>query len=216
MALKVKESSKPKKIEDLFDRVIREAQNADVYRERTQQSIKWYISIVRKLTGPQIRREAFTKRDRFKPTLQFGSMYCFIYDAKTKKDLPYWDRFPLIFPISPTSDGFYGLNLHYIPFQHRARILATLYRVMNNKRYDQSTRVKMSYEYLQSLPALNKTLAMIAFKQYLSARVKSRFIYIAPDEWPIALYLPMEDWQKKSGAAVYADINKQILNSKNK
>lgn len=49
-----------------------------------------------------------------------GAMLVFFYNAKTKKKLPYWDRFPLVLMVGPAEGGFYGLNLHYIPPQHRA------------------------------------------------------------------------------------------------
>ena len=39
-------------------------------------------------------------------------MYNFSYDPN-KKQLPYYDRFPLCIPVQPYTDGF-GMNLHYI------------------------------------------------------------------------------------------------------
>lgn len=35
-----------------------------------------------------------------------GQMYLFQYDALHKDTLPYYDRFPLIFPFRKTNDGF--------------------------------------------------------------------------------------------------------------
>ena len=34
-----------------------------------------------------------------------GHLYMFAYDPKLKKELPYYDRFPLVFPFSKTPDG---------------------------------------------------------------------------------------------------------------
>ena len=36
--------------------------------------------------------------DRLVPNVTVGRMYLFMYDPKMKEDLPYYDRFPLIFP----------------------------------------------------------------------------------------------------------------------
>lgn len=36
------------------------------------------------------------------------------YDAKYKDILPVWDALPLVFPISYTGNGFYGVNLHFL------------------------------------------------------------------------------------------------------
>lgn len=208
----------PRSPEELFDIGISEAQLAKVYRKKTQTAIKWYIGLIRKLAPSPITRADFTKRNRLRQSIQLGRMYCYVYDAKTKDTLPYWDRFPLVFPIMPTAsgNGWYGLNLHYIPLQHRARLLYTLYRVINNKKFDESTKLKLTYKYINELGTFDKALAKVAFKQYLTNRVRSRFIYISPDEWPIALYLPMENWQKMGNGQVYQDIQKEINKLRNK
>lgn len=211
----LRDTKQPKKVqtaEELFEIGLREAQNAAVFRKRTQQAIKWYLQLIRKFAPAKMSRASFTKRDRLRQGIRPGSMYCYVYDAKTKDVLPYWDKFPLVFPIAPTEkgNGWFGLNLHYVPLQFRARLLSVLYRVMNNKKYDETTKLKLSYQYLTELGSLDQALAMTAFKQYLTSHVRSRFVYIHPDEWPIAMYLPMEQWQKKGFNEVYFDIEKRI------
>jgi hypothetical protein len=202
--------------EEIFEIAIQEAKNDDVFRKRTQTAIKWYLALIKRLSPTRIDRADFTKRGRLRSNLQLGHMYCYVYDAKTKDELPYWDRFPLIFPIELTENGWYGLNLHYIPIQFRAKVLSVLYRFLNNKKYDETTRITLTYRYLKDLGASDKALMQVAFKQYLTNRVKSRFIHISPDEWPIALYLPMEQWQKQSFSKVYSDIDSKIKQLRNK
>lgn len=196
--------------EELFEIGIAEAQKARMYRKKTQMAIKWYLGLIRKLSPAAIDRSSFTKRSRLRQSIQFGKMYCYVYDAKTKDDLPYWDRFPLVFPVMLAENGWYGLNLHYIPVQLRSRLLYTLYQVINNKKYDESTKLKLSYAYINKLGTYDKALAKVAFKRYLTSHVRSRFIYIAPDEWPMALYLPMEKWQNMGAGRVYQDIETEI------
>ena len=36
-----------------------------------------------------------------------GKLYMYIYDAKHKDTLPYWDMYPMVFPFRATKDGFY-------------------------------------------------------------------------------------------------------------
>ena len=51
----------------------------------------------------------------------FGRLNMFFYDPKFKKTLPYYDRFPLVFPFKRgftrqraiEGGSFLGLNLHY-------------------------------------------------------------------------------------------------------
>jgi hypothetical protein len=62
-------------------------------------------------------------------------MYCFFYEAKNKDDpdvLPYWDRFPLIFPIDIKGDRLLSMNLHYLPPFHRAKLMDALYTTSNS------------------------------------------------------------------------------------
>ncbi len=55
-----------------------------------------------------------------------GRLYMYAYDPKMKKELPYYDRFPLVFPFSKTQDGFIGLNMHYLPYPLRVGLLDKL------------------------------------------------------------------------------------------
>ena len=91
---------------------------------RTEDARAWYRSrgsrIRRNQKGtrpPQLIREA-AKRKRLqanlKKKLMIGNMYMFRYEPKLKESLPYYDRFPIVFPIEPYSDGFLGLNFHYL------------------------------------------------------------------------------------------------------
>src|SRR4051812_30598339 len=63
---------------------------------------------------------------RFGPE-DIGTMIMYFYDAKLKDVLPYWDQFPLVFPIEIYDDGFLGINLHYLPPMLRAKLMDALY-----------------------------------------------------------------------------------------
>ena len=58
-----------------------------------------------------------------KTKVDIGSMYLFRYDAKFKDKLPYFDAFPLCLPFEPTNNGFWGINLHYLPYLLRVKIV---------------------------------------------------------------------------------------------
>ena len=55
-----------------------------------------------------------------------GEMYLFYYDPKYKDELAYYDRLPLVLPFRKVPGGFYGINLHYLPYLMRFRILQKL------------------------------------------------------------------------------------------
>jgi hypothetical protein len=58
-----------------------------------------------------------------------GTMVLFVYNAKWKKILPYYDQHPLIFPIHVEADRFLGINLHYLPISYRAQMMDALLSV---------------------------------------------------------------------------------------
>lgn len=140
-----------------------------------------------------------------------GQMVMFWYDAKTKDKLPYWDRLPLIFPIELYDDGFLGLNLHYLSPTMRATLMDALYKLQNNKRYDNTTRLLMSYQLLKS--ASKYRFFKPCVKRYLSNHVQSRFIRIEPTEWDMALMLPTERFVKKRKTTVWEQSRTQLKNA---
>ena len=73
----------------------------------------WFMKNVNKLA---VSRQALLKDDRATKRSRFmgGRMYMFFYDPKLKKELPYYDRFPLAIMVGPAPGGYFGINLHYL------------------------------------------------------------------------------------------------------
>ena len=137
-----------------------------------------------------------------------GQMYMYYYDAKHKATLPYFDRFPLVFPFKKVKGGFYGLNMHYLPLPLRAKLMDALYDTASNTRFDESTRLKMSYKMLESAAKYKEFQPCI--KRYLTSQLRSKFMYIYPSEWDMALFLPLERFQGASKTQVWADSKRKI------
>ena len=102
--------------------------------------------------------------------------------------------------------GFKGLNLHYIPPVLRAKFLDSLLDVVNNKKYDESTRFTLTYRLLKG--AARFRFFKPCFKHYLLDHVKSRFAQVPAPEWEIATFLPTASWKKSSAGRVYSDSRK--------
>lgn len=147
-------------------------------------------------TAMGFRRNILANDTRAKDTTVIGRLYFFQYSAKHKDKLPIWDKFPLVFPIERYNDGFLGLNLHYLMYEERAILLNRLFKYRTNNRLDRSTRLKLSYDLLASTKTLN-SVARPCIKRYLWTHVKSKFIEIEPQEWPMAIELPVEMWVVK-------------------
>ena len=137
-----------------------------------------------------------------------GQMFLFMYDAKTKDTLPYFDRFPLIFPFRRVPDGFYGINMHYLPYMIRAKLMDALYDTINNDKKDQTTKLRISYNILNSAAKFRYFEPCI--KRYLNNQVQSRFLYVDPNQWETALFLPLERFVGATKAQVWKDSRKKI------
>ena len=137
-----------------------------------------------------------------------GSMYMFQYDAKHKTTLPYWDRLPLIFPFEMVKGGFLGINLHYLPLSVRAMLMDGLYELKTDDRYDHVTRLNLNYKVLKSASRLRWGKPCV--KRYLTSHVRSRFLHVSSTEWDIALFLPLERFQKASKQEVWSDSTRKL------
>ena len=184
---------------------------------RTQRARDWFRQQAKTSGATKLKKADLTDfnknvglkdYDRFRNRTTLGKMYFFNYDPKNKATLPYFDRFPLIFKVQNSPGGFEGLNLHYLPHRLRAKLMDALYETASNKRYDESTRFRVTYETMKRAEKFR--FFKPCFKRYLSDHVKSRFAYIPPTEWEIATFLPAADWRKSSATAVYRDSRKMI------
>lgn len=137
-----------------------------------------------------------------------GSMFMFFYDPKLKDKLPFYDIFPLVIPIGMKNDGFLGLNLHYLPPYLRAVLMDKLYQTVNNKRYDATTQLKVSYDLLNEYSKFRYFKPCV--KRYLFSHVGSSFLKIEPVYWDAALMLPTERFKNKSKELVWKNSREMV------
>ena len=163
----------------------------------------WFKEKVRQ-AGASARMKAVTPNQllRRQPddNILLGKMFFYKYDPKFAKKLPYWDMYPLVFPFERAPGGFYGLNLHYIPPRDRAVLMDNLNQYASNNKYDQTTRLELSYRLLKRYGR-----AVPCVKRYLGDRIVSQTVRIDADEWEVAIFLPVERFQKASKGTVWAD-----------
>jgi hypothetical protein len=194
----------------IFDNILIQGARQGIIPARTVAAREWYRSAAGKLMS-NITSGVFEKRTdeaRKVSSMEFGYMYAFKYDPKTKNDLPYYDTFPLIFPVRMDSDGFLGINFHYLPPVLRAKLMNALYSTLTNKKYDDTTKVKISYSILQSASKYRFFKPML--KKYLRSHVRSQFLEIQVNEWDIAIFLPTESFRKADTGRVWEESRKQI------
>jgi hypothetical protein len=149
-----------------------------------------------------------------KPTIKnrrmLGKLYMFQYEAKHAETIPYYDAFPIIFPIESHSDGFLGINLHYLPHIWRAVLMDNLYDLRTNEDMDDTTRLRLfnnGYNILRKSAKYRYFRPCI--KKYLDEQVRSRYMEIPPEEWEIALFLPLERFVGATKRKVWIDTRKK-------
>jgi len=146
--------------------------------------------------------------DQLVTKIQPGKLYMYMYEPKLKKELPYYDRFPMVFPFRKSTDGFIGLNMHYLPYQLRIRLLDTLLDFKSNNRMDETTRLKYSWQIIEGISRYSAAKPCV--KQYLIGHVRSQFRQVIAEDWATAMLLPVERFVGAAKDEVWAD-SKRII-----
>lgn len=199
----------------IFDRVLQRGMQAGVTPSVKRESRDWFRQQTKNLSVSS-QRMVRSDRSRLTDRPLLGRMYLFQYDPKGKKTLPYYDRFPLVFPIdsgrttgfAASGGSFLGINLHYLPLPLRARLMDALYDTITTQELDENTRLKISYNILQQ--AAKYRFFKPCIKRYLISHVKSRFFYIEPTEWEMALFLPLDRFVGSNKSRIYRDSRNRI------
>jgi len=192
----------------VFDTLITQGVRSGQIPARATSARKWYREKAQGYGRISERALLRDDPDRLTSIIKPGDMYMFMYDPKFKDTLPFYDRFPLIFPFKVESDRFWGINLHYLPLPYRAILMDGLYDIVNNTKYDETTRLQLSYKALSGAAKFRYFEPCV--KQYLFSHLESKFMYVYPSEWDIALFLPTERFKKQSKTQVYANSKKMI------
>ena len=149
-----------------------------------------------------------------KSQIMLGHMYMFVYKPKGRDTLEYYDEFPLVFPIDDYSDGFLGINMHYLDPRNRALLMDGLYETVSDEKYDDDTKLKLTYEILKG--ASKYRYFQPCIKRYLSSQVTSRFIKIESADWDNVLFLPTERFKKANRRKVWGDSKKEVITHANR
>ena len=160
------------------------------------QSVAWFRNKIKEFGTPTSSDLIRDGKRTSVPT--FGLLNMFVYSPKLKDKLPYYDTFPLVLPIETYSNGFLGINLHYLSVPMRIRLLDRLTDFANNKQFDETTTIQANYRALKNVDLIKPCL-----KRYLAGYVKSKFRKVEADEFMIATLLPVQRFKKQSDTYVF-------------
>ena len=166
-------------------------------------STQWYKDKIKEFGKPGAQDLIRDGKRNNKPF--YGKLNMFFYNPKFKKKLPYYDTFPLVLPLEKYSDGFLGLNLHYLPIPLRIKLLDRLVDYSNNTQFDESTRLIVDYSKLKKIKLIQPTI-----HKYLAGHVQSQFRRIDADEFTVATLLPVQRFKKATAKEVWSDSRSMI------
>jgi len=161
-------------------------------RQLEKDSVAWFTSLIKAAGGSALEKQRLGM-DVFKPARDpfIGGMFFYLYDPKHKEKLPWWDAFPLVIPVENYSDGFLGLNLHYLPPPARKKLIEGLlkYKKMPGT---PNAYMKLSYSMLKAARSIKEFEPCI--HRYLFSHVKSQFIKVDDSAWVKATMLPVQQF----------------------
>ena len=189
--------------EKSFLEKLRDALNKNQGNVKTRNARDWFQRRARALKSEL--RNKFTQVDtadefynkskkRGKQSIGPGSMFAYFYDPKYKKELKYYDRFPLVLVFDFKPNGFIGCNFHYLPPLLRAKLM------------DEIDKAKgINWKALSRIKEVKPTV-----KRYLYKHISSKVVQIEDDEREIALFLPTERFKKENKLVVWGDSRRMI------
>ena len=139
-----------------------------------------------------------------------GQMFMFNYQPLHKAKMPYYDSFPCVYILKLQTDGFLGINFHYLPPILRERLFLNLLKFKSGNYESDTTRLILIYEILMSKPLFRHYLKP-CIKKYLYNRIDSYMLRIPPEDWYIATFLPLSRFHKKHRTGVYKEVRLEIL-----
>ena len=175
----------------------------------SRQSYDWLKQKVAQLKNPLgVAREISRESSRVGGRFMTGSLYFFYYDPKTKDNLPYYDTFPLVLVLQKEPDGFLGLNLHYLPVKYRIAFLDKLmgYAILNDN--DEIKRMRVTYDILSASRRFKEFRPCV--KKYLYGHVQSKILTVQPNEWEVAVFLPLQQFKKANATKVWQESIEEI------
>lgn len=212
--------------ESIFTELLERSVTMGYVPERNRDSREWMQNAARGAmstgrSGSTLRSEIMAERTIKRigsGEVRIGRPIVFGYDAKGKKELPYYDQLPVVVPISKgvSEKGgnryFIGLNFHYLDYVRRAKLLDALYSVRIGisregnlvksgqgivPMMEESISTKIDITYGKLLEGVSKYKGFKpTLHKYLLSHVSGSVLEIPPVAWTMIFFLPIAKFSK--------------------
>lgn len=168
--------------------------NPEKIKRNNAASLKWFSQYVPRSFNRTRTARMFMDRSMWRNKVIVGNMYFVQYSALHDDKLPFWDKFPLIFPFNQSTSKagdklVHAINMHYLSPALRYRAMTVLLKMRNEQRYREKTKLNISWAVLSS--AAESDLFKHAVKTYRVDHYQSVFVKIPSQAWELTLFLPL-------------------------
>lgn len=178
----------------------------------SKEAEKWITSQVSSFRGASvgdriIKDETKNRRNirgNPKQPINLGQLVFFIYDAKHKDTLKWWDAAPLTLITSIEKDRMNGINFHIVVPKMRAYIFDILMQITTNKKFDDTTKIRLTYGLIKKMSQLK--MLRVCYREYLFSHIRSKLVIIQPKDWNLVIYLNIYRFQKASASTIWSEI----------
>ena len=196
-------------VQESFLSKVSDAVRSGTVGKEVKRSAQWFQDKIKGLKGTVKNRFSSTNAAKFyresekindavfKRRVSLGDMFCYYYNPKYRKTLPYYDMFPMIMLLSAEKETFLGINFHYLRPKWRAILLDRV-----------SAKIGGGLPKWSKLRQIRQIAPTI--KRYRFDHIMKKVIPIEEDEQEIAIFLPTEKFKKTGKANVWSDSERKF------
>ena len=196
-------------VQESFLSKVSDAVRSGTVGKEVKRSAQWFQDKIKGLKGEVKNRFSSTNAAKFyresekindavfKKRVSLGDMFCYYYNPKYRKTLPYYDMFPMIMLIAAEKETFLGINFHYLRPKWRAILLDRVTAKIGGG--------IPKWSKLRNIKQIAPTI-----KRYRFDHIMRKVIPIEEDEQEIAIFLPTERFKKSGKANVWSDSERKF------
>jgi len=175
--------------------------------KKTKSSVKWFSDNVSKAQTEEkstknIISEKTSRRFEFKKP---GYVYMFRYIPPDKKDMPFYDEYPIILTLQFEGGKVIGINLHYLPPMIRVTMLLLLLKSLVSDNPNSKIRID---NILRS--SLLRKYIFVLSEEFFFMGIKSKIRHVTPDEFVMLSFLPVHKFRKKQKTQIYSIVKSMV------
>ena len=196
-------------VQESFLSKVSDAVRSGTVGKEVKRSAQWFQDKIKGLKGEVKNRFSSTNAAKFyresekindavfKKRVSLGDLFCYYYNPKYRKTLPYYDMFPMIMLLSAEKETFLGINFHYLRPKWRAILLDRV-----------TAKIGGGLPKWSKLRKIRQIAPTI--KRYRFDHIMRKVIPIEEDEQEIAIFLPTERFKKSGKTKVWSESERKF------